>query len=405
MFSQIQAPVGDRLMALMLAYRADPTPNKVDLGVGVYMDEAGTVPILAAVKQAERHLLATETTKTYIGPQGDPAFGAAMQEMLLGTSSPILRHDRVRTLQTPGGSGALRVAADFLHVHFPGTTVWMSTPSWLNHAPIQRAAHNVVGFYPYCRPEDGTLDFDGMMGTLERNTAPGDVVLLHACCHNPTGVDLSPSHWRELTALMARKALLPLIDCAYQGLDAGVDADVAGLRHMVEALPEALIASSCSKNFGLYRERCGALSLIGESAAVAATGAAALASVVRTNYSMPPAHGAGIVAAIWTDPALRGLWLDELAGMRQRLNSTRATLRARLEQHRIVRDLSFLTDQRGMFSFTGFPAQAIARLRAAHGIYITEDGRINIAGVNPSNIDYLCDSIAAVLAEIPQPQT
>lgn len=397
MFADIIAPQGDRLLALMQAFRADPNPAKVDLGVGVYMDDSGTVPILASVKTAERHLLNSETTKTYVGPFGDPGFAAVVLEMLLGAENPIVTQGRARAIQTPGGSGALRVAADFLHLHAPGATVWLSTPSWVNHGPIHTAAGNRIRPYPYCDPRDNSLDFHGMMTCLERDAAPGDSVLLHACCHNPTGLDLSLDQWRALTVLMARKSLLPMIDCAYQGFGSGLDEDVAGLRHMAEHLPELLIASSNSKNFGLYRERSGALTLIADNANAADNGIAALSPIVRTSYSMPPSHGARIVATIWTDPALRAQWLDELAAMRNRITSTRQMLQAALEGRQIDRDLSFLTTQRGMFSYTGFSAEAIRTLRDDHAVYIADDGRINIAGVNSGNLDYLCERTATVL--------
>ncbi|OSP55734.1 amino acid aminotransferase [Pseudoruegeria sp. SK021] len=398
MFSEIKAPEGDRLLALMQAFRADPNPRKVDLGVGVYMDDSGTVPILSSVKIAEQRLLETETTKTYVGPLGDPTFAAAVQEMLLGASSPLLSSGRTRTIQTPGGSGALRIAADLIHANAPDATIWLSTPTWINHGPIHASAGNRARPYPYFNPADGSLDFDGMMACLDGDARPGDVVLLHACCHNPTGLDLGDDHWRELTALMARKALIPMIDCAYQGFGAGLDADVAGLRHMAEALPEVLIATSYSKNFGLYRERTGALTLIAKTPDHATAATAALGPIVRTSYSMPPSHGAQIVALIWTDPTLRQQWLEELAGMRDRIVGLRHRLRTTLEQHQIGRDFSFLTSQRGMFSYTGFTPDDIQTLRARHAIYIASDGRISIPGVNDRNIGYLCEQIAAVLS-------
>lgn len=393
MFGKIAPPEGDRLLALMMAFRADPRAHKIDLGVGIYMDGDGRAPVMAAVKEAERRLWQAETTKAYVGSLGSPAFNIAAEEGVLGVDHPARAEGRVRTFQTPGGTAALRVAGDLIATQFPGTSVWMSDPTWINHAPGQRAAGNGVRFHPYVRRADRGLDLDGMLAALE-DAPPGDVVLIQAACHNPTGVDLGPADWEDVTELCRRRGLLPLVDNAYQGFGMGRTADAAGLRAMAAQVPCMIITTSFSKSFGLYRDRVGAVTLIGESAEAVARAESAAASVIRANYSMPPHHGAGVVAEIWGDAALRQVWADELESMRLRLLAMREGLAAALAGRGV--DGSYLLRQKGMFSYTCLPADAIHRLREKHAVYLTDDGRMNVAGLNPGNLDRVAEALAEV---------
>lgn len=392
MFARIAPPEGDRLLALMQAFRADPRPQKIDLGVGIYMDAAGRAPVMAAVKAAERRIWETEATKAYVGPLGHPAFNAAAEAMVLG-DHPARGEGRVRTFQTPGGTAALRVAADLIASQFPGTSVWISDPTWINHGPGQKAAGNGVRIHPYIRRADRGLDLAGMLAALE-DAAEGDVLLIQAACHNPTGVDLGPEGWAAVTGLCLRKRLLPLVDNAYQGFGGGREADATGLRALASAVPEMIVTTSFSKTFGLYRERVGAVTLIGESAEAVARAEAASASVIRANYSMPPHHGGAVVASIWEDEEFRQSWAAELDGMRARLLAMRAGLAAALAARGV--DGGYLLRQNGMFSYTCLPAAAIARLREAHAVYLTDDGRMNVAGLNDGNLERVAEAFAAV---------
>ncbi len=393
MFETIAPPEGDRLLALMLAFRSDPRPQKIDLGVGIYKDDDGRAPVMAAVKEAERRVWEAETTKAYVGSLGDPAFNAAAEESVLGVDHPARAEGRVRTFQTPGGTAALRVAGDLIANQFPGTSVWMSDPTWINHAPGQRAAGNGVRFHPYVRRADRGLDLEGMLTALD-DAAPGDVVLIQAACHNPTGVDLGPADWEDVTELCRRRGLLPLVDNAYQGFGGGRSADSAGLRAMAAQVPCMIITTSFSKSFGLYRDRVGAVTLIGESAGAVARAEAASASVIRANYSMPPHHGAAVVAAIWVDAALRQVWADELESMRLRLLSMREALAAALAGRGV--DGGYLLRQKGMFSYTCLPMDAVVDLRERHAVYLTDDGRMNVAGLNAGNLERVAAAFAAV---------
>ncbi|MEJ6392701.1 amino acid aminotransferase [Gymnodinialimonas sp. 2305UL16-5] len=387
----------DQILALMQAFQADPRDSKVDLVVGVYKDETGAVPVMRAVKAAERRLVETQATKTYLGIAGSPQFRALVAPLLLGEDAPQLAAGRVVSLQTPGGSGALRVGCDVLANLTPDQKIWVSTPTWANHIPVAERAGLRVAAYPYFRPADRRLDFGAMMDKLDTSARAGEVVLLHACCHSPTGVDLSLPQWRDLTELLAQKGLIPFVDCAYQGMGDGLEDDVAGLRHMAAHVPEMLIASSFSKNFGIYAERTGALTLMGAEAGHAQTAFAAAENMIRTNYSMPPDHGAQVVTTILTDPDLRAGWAAELAQMRGRIADMRQSLRQMLEQRQVTRDLSFLTDQKGMFSYTGFTPDQVTHLREAHGIYMADDGRINVAGLSQAVLPQVADGFAAVL--------
>jgi aspartate aminotransferase len=392
MFEALQSLPQDPILQLMQTFREDDRTDKVDLGIGVYKDDAGNTPIMAAVHEAERRLLEGETTKSYVGPAGSAGFNSAMAELILGSNSPLVRDGRVSVIQTPGGCGALRMAAEFLRLCKSDTTVWVSTPTWANHLPLLGGAGLTIREYPYLNPQTLQVDFGAMLESLEQ-AAPGDVVLLHGCCHNPSGADLSLDQWLEVTSLIQRKGLLPFVDMAYQGLGEGLDADAAGLRHLAGAVPEMLVAASCSKNFGLYRERTGALALISETATVNAAATSQLLSVIRSHYSMPPAHGASIVETILGDEDLRAQWQQELNGMCERILHLRHAFADALAP---VGDFDFIARQRGMFSFLGISPEQVGLLRKEHGIYMLESSRVNVAGLN----DRVLPKVASALREV-----
>ena len=397
MFDTIKPRGIDQLMALTQAFRNDKRTQKVDLIVGVYKDDAGVVPVMSAVKKAEAHILEEETTKNYVGVVGDADVNRITPELILGVDSPVLAAKRTGAVQTPGGSGALKVAFDLISSIRPDAKVWMSRPTWANHMPIARDAGIQIDTYPYFREADRGLDFDAMIAHLDAEAKAGDIILLHACCHNPTGVDLTMPHWEALGKLIIERCIIPFVDSAYQGLGVSMEEDVAGLRHLAEHVPEMLIASSFSKNFGIYRERCGALTVIAKDGESVPRVMTALQTVIRSNYSMPPSHGARIVGTVFGHEALKEEWAEELEVMRKRIAETRIMLRAKMEELQVTADLSFLTDQRGMFSYTGFSTEQVERLRNEFGIYTAGDGRINVAGVGSQNIDYVASSFAAIM--------
>ena len=397
MFDTIKPRGIDQLMALTQAFRNDERTKKVDLIVGVYKDDVGVVPVMSAVKKAEAKLLEVETTKNYVGVVGDADVNRITPELVLGVDSPVIAGKRTGAVQTPGGSGALKVGFDLISSIRPDAKVWMSRPTWANHMPIARDAGIQIDTYPYFREADRGLDFDAMIAHLDAEAKAGDIILLHACCHNPTGVDLAMPHWKALCKLIVERCIIPFVDSAYQGLGVSMEEDVAGLRHLAEHVPEMLIASSFSKNFGIYRERCGALTVIAKDAESVPLVMSALQTVIRSNYSMPPSHGARIVSTVFADKALKEEWAEELEDMRERISETRIMLRAKMEELQVTADLSFLTDQRGMFSYTGFSTEQVERLRDEFGVYTAGDGRINIAGVGSKNIDYVATSFATVM--------
>lgn len=398
MFTALNPLPADPILGLLAAYRLDPRDHKVDLGVGVYKDESGATPIVAAVTAAEIRLQQTETTKVYIGPTGVPEFNDAIRDLMFGATHPVLADQRVRTVLTPGGCGALRVGAELLKRAAPATTIWVSDPTWANHMPLLGNAGLKLAQYPYYDQATSSLKFDAMMDTLAK-VGSGDVVLLHGCCHNPCGADLNPEQWREVASLAQRNGFLPFVDLAYQGFGEGLDEDAYGVRLMAESVPEVLVASSCSKNFGLYRERVGSLSVVAATASAADTALTHVNSVVRGNYSMPPSHGGAIVAIILDDPELRASWVAELALMRDRINGLRALLVGKLAAAGAPRDFSFIQRERGMFSFLGISVQQVAKLREIHGIYMVDSSRINVAGISAANIDYVANAIVAVLKD------
>jgi aspartate aminotransferase len=396
MFEHLAAVVPDPILGLMAAFRADPDPRKVDLGVGVYRDQHGNTPIPEAVRRGESALLARQTTKTYVGPAGNAGFNQAMEQLVLGATHPALAAGRVRSVQTPGGCGALRLGAELIRAAAPDTVVHVSTPTWANHTPLLAGSGLRLERYPYFDPVSGGVQFEAMTATLERLPA-GAVLLLQASCHNPTGADLSPGQWRELLALVKRRQLLPFIDMAYQGLGEGADADAYGPRLFCAELPEALCAVSCSKNFGLYRERTGSLHLIGSSPAAADAALSHLVRLARGIWSMPPDHGAAIVHAILDDEALRRQWASELEAMRGRIAGLRLEVVEQLRRHCPQRDFGFMARQRGMFSFLGIDTAQVHALRARHHVYMTDDSRMNIAGLRRENLEYFARAVAEVL--------
>ncbi len=397
MFEHLAAVVPDPILGLMAAFRADPDPHKVDLGVGVYRDAHGNTPVLESVRAAESALLARQTTKTYVGPAGNPGFNQSMEQLVLGAAHPALAANRVRSVQTPGGCGALRLGAELIRAAAPEAVVHVSTPTWANHTPLLAGSGLKLERYPYFDARTGGVQFQAMMAALERLPA-GAVVLLHASCHNPTGADLSQAQWRELLALVKRRQLLPFIDMAYQGLGEGIEADAYGVRLFCAELPEVLCAVSCSKNFGLYRERTGSLHLLSASPAAADAALTQLVRIARGIWSMPPDHGAAIVQAILCDSVLRGQWVAELEAMRRRIEELRLEVVQQLSRYCPQRDFGFIARQRGMFSFFGIDVLQVHLLRERHHVYMTDDSRINIAGLRHENLEYFTRAVAEVLA-------
>jgi len=397
MFERLESVIPDPILGLMAAFRADPDPRKVDLGVGVYRDDRGETPVLEAVRRAESALLARQSTKSYVGSAGSPAFNEAIERLVLGDEHEARLTARVRTVQAPGGCGALRLGAELIRIASPDSLVHVSTPTWANHSPLLSGSGLRLERYPYFDPATGGVQFDAMTAALERLPARA-VVLLHASCHNPTGADLSPAQWRELLALVKRRQLLPFIDMAYQGLGTGLEADAFGVRLFCAELPEVLCAVSCSKNFGLYRERTGALHVINETPAGADATFSQLVRIARGIWSMPPDHGAAIVHGILADAALRTAWQGEVAAMRQRISGLRLEVVKQLREHCPQRDFSFIATQCGMFSFFGINTAQVRELRARHHVYMTDDSRINIAGLRRENLEYFARATAQVLA-------
>lgn len=393
MFETLKQLPQDPILQLMQTFRDDTRPDKVDLGIGVYKNDAGKTPIMASVHEAERRLLEGETTKSYVGPAGSAGFNESMARLILGNSNSLIRDGRTSVIQTPGGCGALRMAAEFVRLCQPDTAVWVSTPTWANHMPLLGGAGLNIREYPYLNRETLTVDFPAMLETLEGAKA-GDVVLLHGCCHNPSGADLTFEQWQAVTQVIQRKGLLPFVDMAYQGLGEGLEEDAAGLRYLASQVPEMVIAASCSKNFGLYRERTGALMLISATGAINTAATSQLLSIVRSHYSMPPAHGAAIVETILGDDVLRAGWQSELGGMCERILGLRHAFADALAP---LGDFGFIARQRGMFSFLGITPEQVRRLREERGIYMLESSRVNVAGLNDRVLPTVASAIRSVM--------
>lgn len=394
MFESLERKPPDAILKLIAEFGKDSREQKIDLGVGVYRNAAGDTPVFRAVKVAEQRLLETQTSKSYLGTRGAADFCDALQSLVLGDGAPS--DGRVTTLQTPGGSGALRVAAGVLLRANSDSTTWVSEPTWNNHVPLLGGAGVKLQSYPYYDAGKNTLRFDAMLDAIKQVPA-GDVVLLHGCCHNPTGMDLSAGQWDEIIDVVADRGLVPFIDIAYQGFADGLDEDAYGVRKMLERVPEMIVAASCSKNFGLYRERVGALTFVSATPDAAAIVSSQADNIVRTMYSLPPDHGAAAVTMILNDADLRTDWLEELRSMRQRMKEMRSLVVAGIGKTAPDRDFSQIERGRGMFSYLGVSPEQVAALKQDYGIYLVDSGRINVCGVTRDNADYLAESIAAVL--------
>jgi aspartate/tyrosine/aromatic aminotransferase len=395
MFEKIQPAPPDAILGLTEAFKNDPRPDKINLGVGVYKDGTGNTPIFAAVTEAQQRILSAESTKSYLPIDGSPAYSRAVQELLFGADHPLLGSGRAVTAHTPGGTGALRVAADFINQNQPDASIWVSDPTWANHPQIFAAAGLTVKTYPYFDASTNALAFDAFLAAL-KNIPAGDVVLLHGCCHNPTGVDPDPGQWQTIAQTLQEQRLLPLLDFAYQGLGSGLEEDAIGLRSLLDSGIEFLVSSSFSKNFGLYNERVGALTAVCATADTAQTVLSQLKINIRANYSNPPSHGAAIVECILADSQLRTDWQEELVQMCQRINQVRRLFVAELKAQGAHGDFSFIERQRGMFSFSGLDQGQVKTLKEKHAIYIVGSGRINIAGVTEENVVRLCKAVAEV---------
>ncbi|AZD84472.1 Aromatic-amino-acid aminotransferase [Pseudomonas chlororaphis subsp. aureofaciens] len=393
-FDAIGRVPGDPILGLMEAYASDSNPRKFDLGVGVYKDSQGLTPIPRSVKLAEQRLVDRQTTKIYIGGHGDAAFGKVINELVLGADSQLITERRAGATQTPGGTGALRLSADFIAHCLPGRGVWLSNPTWPIHETIFAAAGIQVSHYPYVG-SDNRLDVEAMLATL--NQVPkGDVVLLHACCHNPTGFDLSHDDWHRVLDVVRSRNLLPLIDFAYQGFGDGLEQDAWAVRLFAAELPELLITSSCSKNFGLYRDRTGALIVCTRDAEKLLDVRSQLAHIARNLWSTPPDHGAAVVATILGDPELKSLWADEVEAMRLRIAQLRSGLVEALQPFGLAERFAHIGVQRGMFSYTGLTPEQVATLRNQHSVYMVSSGRANVAGIDATRLDLLAEAIAEV---------
>jgi aspartate aminotransferase/aromatic-amino-acid transaminase len=396
MWKNIEAAPADSILGLTDAFRKDPSPQKVNLGVGVYKDDLGRTPILECVKAAEKLLLENESTKSYLPISGDPAYAAGVQKLLFGEGSEVVTGGRAATVHAPGGTGALRVGADLLKKFMPNAKVWLSSPTWANHKGVFATAGFPLGEYPYYDPVTKAVDFAGMVKCLKRIPA-GDIVLLHACCHNPSGVDLDNEQWREIVTIAKEQGWMPFLDFAYQGFGAGVEEDRYAVEQFAATGRDLFVASSFSKNFGLYNERTGALTIVSPNREESVVAMSHLKTVVRVIYSNPPAHGGLVAATILGDPALYQQWLGELAAMRERIVAMRTALVDGLNARGVAGDFSYIKRQRGMFSFSGLSDATVAWLREHKNIYVVAGGRINLAGLTSKNIDYVCDAIAEAL--------
>lgn len=395
MLQQLQQLPADPILGISAACRADPNPHKVDLAVGIYMNDEGVCPVFEAVRLAQRALEAEEVTKAYLPAAGDEQFNLGIQRLVLGGASAALLEDRVSSIQTPGGCGALRIGAEIIHAATPGARVWVSDPTWPVHIPLLGSVGLEFKSYRYYEPDTHGVNFDGMVEDLKQARA-GDVVLLHGCCHNPSGADLTLPQWAVIADLAEQQGFTPFVDLAYQGLGDGLDEDAAGLRLLVARLPEVIVAVSCSKNLGLYRERTGAAIFVCLDAANARAIQSQTLAAARRLYSMPPAHGALLAGRVLADDHLGKIWRAELQTMCERINGLRSSLRQVLEA-RCGGDYAFIEREKGMFSFLGLSAEQAVRLRQEYGVYMLDSSRISVAGVNARNMDYIAESVSKVL--------
>lgn len=395
MLDKLERLPADPILGLAAAARADTNPDKVDLTVGIYMNEAGVCPVFEAVQQAQAALEQEEVSKAYLPPAGVDAFNKGIQQLVLGAEHPALRDRRVSSVQAPGGCGALRIGAEIIYSAAPDARVWVSDPTWPVHLPLLGSVGLEFETYRYYEPASHGVNFDGMVEDL-KHAKSGDVVLLHGCCHNPCGADLSLEQWGVVADMAEAQGFVPYVDIAYQGLGDGLDEDAAGLRLLAARLPEMIIAASCSKNMGLYRERTGATIFVCRDPDNAEALVSQALVAARRVYSMPPAHGALIAGRILGDADLDRIWRTELVDMCGRINGLRTSLREKLESAS-GRDFAFIEKEKGMFSFLGLSAEQAIRLREEHAVYMLNSSRINVAGVNARNIDYLANAVAAVL--------
>jgi aromatic-amino-acid transaminase len=402
LFGTVDLAPRDPILGVTEAFNADPNPRKVNLGVGVYVDDNGKVPLLDCVKRAEREITDKASPRTYLPIDGIPAYDKAVQSLLLGADSEIVALGRAVTVQALGGTGGLRIGADFLRRFAPGARVAISNPSWENHRALFEAAGFAVDVYPYYDPATHGLDFAAMRAALNA-MAPGTIVVLHACCHNPTGVDPTAAQWDEILAIVRARGLVPFLDLAYQGFGDGIDADGSVVRRFAATPGPLFVSSSFSKSFSLYGERVGACTVVTADKEEAARVLSQLKRVVRANYSNPPTHGGQIVALILTNPQLREIWEIELGGMRERIRAMREALVTKLAERAPGVDFEFVRKQRGMFSFSGLDRDQVLRLREEFSIYAVDTGRICVAALNSKNIEYVADAVAAVLGRVTAP--
>jgi aspartate aminotransferase len=395
MFDSLPVLPPDSILGLAAACRADPNPDKVDLTLGVYMDETGLCPVFEAVQQAQQALVSEERTKVYMPPQGDLDYLNGIRSLVFGETGLTTLGDRTSAVQTPGGCGAVRLGAEVLYAAAPQATVWVSDPTWPVHIPLMGSVGLQFKNYRYYSSDMKGLDFEAMLADLE-SAKPGDVVLLHGCCHNPSGVDPTLEQWRVLADLMSERQLLPMIDFAYQGMGAGLDQDAAGIRAVLERVPEMIIAVSSSKNIGLYRERAGAVVFVGGDARAAEAMASQAVSAARRVYSMPPAHGALLAGRVLSSSQLRSSWEAELGQICERINGLRGEFQEALTTV-TGRDFGFIGTEHGMFSFLGLSVEQAQRLREEQSVYMLDSSRINIAGLNANNLGRVVEAVAAVL--------
>ncbi|EPH6098430.1 aromatic amino acid transaminase [Vibrio cholerae] len=392
MFTHLPAPVLDPILSLSVAFRNDPRPQKVDLGIGVYKNSLGETPIMRAVALAQDKVVASQKTKSYVGLAGCEEFNQSMMQLVLGATLDV---ERTIAIQTPGASGALRMLGDLMRVAQPDTTVWITDPSYVNHKPVMEAAGLKVRYYRYFSRETKMVDTEQMLADLAQ-AGTKDVVLLHGCCHNPTGADIDFSAWQAITELAQKNGFIPFVDIAYQGFGDGLEQDAQGLRYMAERMEEMLITTSCSKNFGLYRERTGAAIVIGKNQQEVTNARGKMLTLARSTYTMPPDHGAALVKTVLRDEQLTAIWKQELSEMQQRLLTLRKNLCNELRNQHNTRQFDFIESHRGMFTVLGFSAEQMGRLREEFAIYGVADGRINIAGLTEKDIPYVANAIIHV---------
>jgi aromatic-amino-acid transaminase len=396
MFEHVDAYAGDPILTLNENFQKDPRTDKINLSIGIYFDDAGRLPVMGAVREAESQLAQSIGPRSYLPMLGLPDYRVQVQHLLFGADHPALREGRVVTLQTLGGSGGLKVGGDFLKKYFPGSAVWVSDPTWDNHRAMFEGAGFPVHTYPYYDAATGGLRFEAMLETL-RGLPRQSIVLLHACCHNPTGVDLTAAQWDELIPVLVERELLPYVDIAYQGFGDGIAEDAHAIRALADAGLAFFVANSFSKSFSLYGERVGGLSVVCPTAAEARLVEGQLQMAVRKNYSSPPTHGARIVARVLGTPALQQQWSDELGAMRVRIQAMRQRLHGVLSEMLPGRDFGYFLSQRGMFSYTGLSAAQVDTLREVHGVYLVRSGRMCVAGLNSGNVEATARAMAVVL--------